>query len=112
MQRSVIFKSSLIVLAVAGLSFFWQKYFSIGLGIGLIAANINFLILQRQIALYISKRKFYLIIMSYFVRYAFLGAILYAAVRYNMLLFMGVLTGFFIVQAVFFWENISNPQQK
>jgi hypothetical protein len=88
------------------ITFFINRHLSFGLLLGGLTGNINFFILNKQIEIFVKNKKLYLIFISYIIRYFLMGLVLYFAIRKSTFLFIGVVIGFFIAQALFFIEKL------
>ncbi len=74
----------------------------IGILLGIVTGGINFFIFNKQMKEFLTRKKWYLIIAGYIIRYALIGAVFYFSMKRNTPLFIGVLIGFFLTQIIFF----------
>lgn len=107
-QKKLIRASYVTGVIVAAISFFIKKEFGLGVLLGVTAGLFNFIFLERQLENFTSNKRLYFILAGYIARYFLLGVIFYICIKQNMVLFFGVLAGFFIAQALFFKAKIKN----
>lgn len=107
-QKKLIRASYATGVIVAAISFFLKKEFSFGVLLGVTAGLFNFILLEKQIEAFAVNKKLYFVFLSYAVRYFLLGVIFYLSVKQSMVLFFGMLAGFFMVQVLFFKAKIKN----
>jgi hypothetical protein len=84
-------------------------YITIGILTGVLTGALNFFIFEKQMKVFLSGKKWYLIIAGYIIRYTVIGVVFYFSVKKSTPLFLGVLIGFFITQLVFFSKKARSP---
>ena len=107
--RNRIIKSAAVIgLIVCGVSVFFKPHFALGAAIGTMVSIVNFILLEKQVLSFAHLNKSAVFVFfGYIIRYLFIGAALFLAAKWNIVVFFGMAVGLFAIRIGIYKEELS-----